>query len=46
MPQDRFKNGGVLSGVDLSLSIDKEEYKRQVDKAQKNWSISTVKSTG
>ena len=34
MPQDRFKNG-VLSGVDLSLSIDKEEYKQQVDKLQK-----------
>ena len=34
MPQDRFKNG-ALSGVDLSLSIDKEEYKQQVDKLQK-----------
>ena len=31
---DRFKNG-VLSGVDLSLSIDEEEYKQQVDKLQK-----------
>ena len=34
VPQDRFKNG-VLSGVDLTKSMDKSEYKEEVDKLQK-----------
>lgn len=34
MPEDRFKNG-ALSGVDLTKTIDKEVYKKEVDELQK-----------
>lgn len=34
MPEERFKNG-VLSGVDLTKSLTKEEYKVQLDELQK-----------
>lgn len=33
-PADRFQNG-VLSGVDLSKTMTKEEYKKELDKLQK-----------
>lgn len=34
MPAERFQNG-VLSGIDLSKSLTKEEYKKELDRLQK-----------